>query len=336
MRAILSRVPGGPESLELAEIDVPVPGPDEVLVEVHAVALNYPDALIIADRYQVRRQRPFVPAMEFAGRVVAVGERVTHPEVGERVMATGRGALAEFAVAGADSCFAIPPDMPYHDAAALLVTYGTALHALADRGRLKPGERLLVFGASGGVGLAAVQIGTAMGAHVVAAASTQGKADLAAQSGASRTLVYPRLPLDLPAQKALGRTIAEVCAPGVDVVFDPVGDVYANLSLRALAWGGRYLAVGFAAGIPALEANRLLLKSADALGVYWGAWVERTPGALAAQVRTLLDWWSDGRIKPVISRVVALEDAPSGFADLLQRSVTGKVVVQVREGHQGI
>ncbi|PTX03035.1 NADPH:quinone oxidoreductase family protein [Pararhodobacter aggregans] len=330
MRAIVSRVPGGPETLELAELDIPGPGPGEVLVAVHAAALNYPDALVIADRYQLRRERPFVPAMEFSGRVAAVGEGVTLLRPGDRVMAVGRGALAEYAVAQEDRCFAIPPSMPYDEAAALLVTYGTALHALADRGRLAPGERLLVFGASGGVGLAAVQIGAAMGAQVVAAASTPAKVAQAAAWGADRTLVYPRLPLDPAAQKALGRAIAQACEPGCDVVFDPVGDLYGALSLRALAWGGRYLAIGFAAGIPSLAANLLLLKSADALGVYWGAWIDRTPGALSGQVEQLVDWWSQGRIKPMVSRVVTLDEAPSGFASLLERSATGKIVVRLR------
>ncbi|WP_158966997.1 alcohol dehydrogenase catalytic domain-containing protein [Chachezhania sediminis] len=303
MPVILSRLPGGPESLELAEIGIPAPDPDEVLIEVHAVALNYPDALIVADRYQVRRQRLFVPAMELAGRVVAVVAGVTHPEIGERVMATGRGALAEFAVTGADSCFAIPPDMPCYDAAALHVTYGTAPHALADRGRSRPGERLFVFGASGSVGLAAVQIGIAMGAYVVAAASPQGMADLAAQSGASQTLVYPRLPLDLPAQKTLGRAIAEICAPGTDVAFDQVGDVYANLSLRALAWGGRYLAVGFR-GHPCAGSQSSPSEICRRFGRLLGGRGSSGPPALCQKRPG--DCWIGGTtgIKPVISRVV--------------------------------
>ncbi|HXG82162.1 MAG TPA: NADPH:quinone oxidoreductase family protein, partial [Sphingomicrobium sp.] len=273
MRALLSQEPGPPETLRLVEIPEPSPGPGELLVRVHACAINYPDVLIIEDKYQFKPPRPFAPGGEIAGEVLAVGEQVAEWQVGERLIAvTGHGGLAEMVIVPAKAAYRLPADRSYEEGAALLLTYATAIHALFDRGRLASGQSLLVLGAAGGVGLAAVELGKARGARVVAAVSSEEKAAAARAAGADEAIVYPRGPFDRDGQKALSELFKAAVGPnGADVIFDPVGGDYAEPALRSIAWEGRYLVVGFPAGIPRLPLNLTLLKSCDVCGVFWGA-----------------------------------------------------------------
>ena len=332
MRALLSRTPGGPESLELADLAVPQPRAGQVLVRVAATALNYPDALMIEDRYQVKPPRPFVPGAEMSGLVEAVGEDVSGFVAGDRVFGIGFGGLAEYALLDQRKCFHLPDDLPFEPAAGLTVTYGTALHALSDHGALQAGETLLVLGAAGGVGIAAVELGRARGARVVAAVSSPEKAAIARAAGADETLIYPRGELSEPQMRSLGESLKHVIgAQGADVIFDPLGGAYADAALRSLAWEGRYLIIGFTAGIPALKANLLLLRGARACGVYWGNWTERNPERFRAQIDELLQLWQRGGIKPKVSRVLPLRDAHEGFRALASREATGKIVIRPGE-----
>ena len=329
MKAVLSRSPGGPETLVLEEMPEPQPGAGQVRVRVRAVGINYPDVLIIEDRYQVRPPRPFPPGAEAAGTVDAVGEGVDGFAVGDRVLAMpGWGALAEKVVVKAERCARLPDAMPFDEAAAFLMTYGTSHHALADRGRLLAGDTLLVLGAAGGVGLAAVEIGAAMGARVVACASTEEKLALALRRGASSGFVYPAGPFDGEARKALADAFKRACGPaGADVIYDPVGGDYAEPALRAIGWRGRYLVVGFPAGIPRLPLNLTLLKGCDVVGVFWGQYVEREPESHAASIAELFRLYAEGRIRPEVSERYPLHRAGEAIAALAGRRAHGKIVV---------
>src|SRR5690606_1314684 len=286
LRALLSTRPGGPETLELTELPDPAPGAGEVVVRVRAVGVNYPDVLIIEDRYQFRPERPFAPGGEVAGQVEAVGAGVSNLKPGDRVLAMpGWGGMVERLAVAADRCLKIPDAMPFEEAAAFVMTYGTSYYALKDRAGLKAGEALLVLGAAGGVGAAAVELGKAMGARVIAAASSEDKIAFARQLGADDGLVYPRGELDKAASKALAGAFKTACAPdGADVVYDAVGGGYAEPALRAMNWNGRYLVVGFPAGIPSIPLNLTLLKSVQIVGVFWGAHVAREPARHAANM----------------------------------------------------
>src|ERR1700730_4115549 len=272
MKALLSRQPGLPHTLTLEDIAEPVPGAGQVRVSVRAVGVNFPDLLVIQDLYQVKPPRPFSPGAELSGVVDMVGDGVTHVQAGDRVLLSPvLNAMAEKAIGQAENCWKIPDAMPFDEAAALLLTYGTSQHALNDRARLKPGETLLVLGAAGGVGLAAVELGKAMGARVVAAASTADKLALAKEHGAAETVQYPAVALDKAAARALTDHFKSVCgANGAQVIFDPVGGDYTEAALRAIGWQGRYLVVGFTAGVPKLPLNLTLLKSCQIIGVFWG------------------------------------------------------------------
>ena len=329
MRALLSHEPGGPETLRLSELPDPVAGPGELLVRVRAAAINYPDVLIIEDRYQMRPPRPFAPGGEIAGEVEALGEGVDGWSVGDRLIAVpGFGGLAEKIVIPAKSAIALPAAHSFIDGAALLLTYATAIHALYDRGKLVDGETLLVLGAAGGVGLAAIELGKARGARVIAAVSSHDKAQAARDAGADDAIVYPRGPFDKDGSKALAQQLKDaVGAGGADVIYDPVGGDYTESALRAIAWEGRYLVVGFPAGIPRLPLNLTLLKSCDVCGVFWGAFAARDPAANAAHVATLFKLWDEGRIGPRVSATYPLERAGEAIAALAARSVIGKVVV---------
>lgn len=331
MKALLSTAPGGPETLALAEIAEPVPGPGQVRIAVKAVGVNYPDVLIIEDRYQVRPERPFAPGAESAGIVDAVGEGVSHVAVGDRVLAmSGYGAMAEKVIAPALRTARIPDAMPFDEAAAFLMTYGTSHHALVDRGRLKAGDTLLVLGAAGGVGLAAVEIGAALGARVIAAVSTPEKLALARDRGATEGLVYPAGPFDADSRKALGASFKDACGKGgADVIYDPVGGDYAEPALRAIGWRGRYLVVGFPAGIPRIPLNLALLKGCDISGVFWGGFVDREPEAHAESVADLFRMYGAGQIRPEISQRYPLERAGEAITALASRQVQGKVVVML-------
>ena len=328
MKTLLSHAPGPAATLELAEVPEPQPGPGEVRIAVAACALNYPDALIIEDRYQVRPPRPFAPGAEVAGVVDAVGEGVMRPRLGERVIAMpGFGGLAEKLVLAADRCAPIPADARLDEAAALLMTFGTALYGLKTRGGLKAGERLLVLGAAGGVGLAAVEIGKALGAEVIAAASSEAKAAIARDAGADRTLVYPRGPFDKDGRRALSALVKDACPEGLDVVFDPVGGDYAEAALRSLRWGGRLLVVGFTAGIPQLPLNLVLLKSCQVIGVAWGAVARDQPALFAEVAAEVAQLHAAGRIRPRITERLSLDQAPAAIARLAAREAVGKSVV---------
>jgi NADPH2:quinone reductase len=329
MKALLSRAPGGPETLELADLPDPVLGPGQLLVRVKACAINYPDVLIIEDKYQFRPERPFAPGGEIAGVVEAVGEGVTGWAEGARLIAMlGHGGLSEKVLVAAAMAIPLPEERGFEDGSALILTYGTTIHALADRAKLKEGETLLVLGAAGGVGLAAVELGKAYGARVVAAVSSEEKAEAAKAAGADVTIVYPRGPFDKDGAKALATLFKEAVGPnGADVIYDPVGGDYTEAALRAIGWEGRLLVIGFPAGIPKLPLNLTLLKSCDVRGVFWGAFAARDPKANAAHIRTLFRFWDEGKIAPKVSRTWPLAEGGEAIAYMAARQAVGKLVV---------
>ncbi|MDZ4109380.1 MAG: NADPH:quinone oxidoreductase family protein [Brevundimonas sp.] len=331
MRAVLSKAPGGPETLVVEEVSDPTPKAGEVVIEVRAVGINFPDTLIIEDKYQFRPQRPFAPGAEVAGVVEAIGEGVKGIHKGDRVIAVpGWGGLVERIAVPAASVIPIPKEMDFETAAALIMTYGTSYYALKDRAKLQAGETLLVLGAAGGVGAAAVELGKAMGARVVAAASTNDKVEFALELGADNGLIYPSGPMDKAAQKELsGELKLATGRDGADVVYDAVGGDYAEPALRAMDWCGRYLVVGFPAGIPSLPLNLTLLKSVAVIGVFWGAAVMRDPKGHAANMADLMTLWSEGKIRPRVSRTFPLHKAHEAIQALGDRSAMGKIVVTV-------
>lgn len=328
MKAMLSTAPGGPETLQLTDLPDPEPKKGHLLLRVHAAGVNFPDTLMIRDLYQFKPPRPFAPGGEIAGEVVAVGDGVSGFAVGDRVLAlTGHGGFATHANAEAAKAVKIPDGMPYEDAACFVFTYGTSHHALKDRAHLKQGETLLILGAAGGVGAAAIELGKAAGARVIAAVSSQDKAEFCRQLGADETLVYPR-ELDRDAQKALSGEIKKLAGPdGVDVVYDAVGGDYAEPALRALAWEGRFLVVGFPAGIPRIPLNLTLLKGSQIVGVFWGAAVARDPEGHARNMAELFQLYAEGKIKPRISARFPLERAGEALEMMQNRKVMGKAVV---------
>jgi NADPH2:quinone reductase len=331
MRALLSKASGGPETLELTELPDPVPTRGQVLIDVKACAINYPDVLIIEDRYQFKPPRPFAPGGEIAGTIAALGEGVSDWQVGERVMGViGHGGLATRIVTEPQRLYRLPEERSFDEGAALILTYGTTIHALLDRGRLKAGQSLLVLGAAGGVGLAAIELGKAYGARVVAAVSSDEKAAAAKAAGADETIIYGRAPFDKDQSKALAEQFkAAGGRGGYDVIYDPVGGDYAEPALRSIAWEGRYLVVGFPAGIPRLPLNLTLLKSCDVCGVFWGAFAARDPQANAAHVETLFALWRDGRIAPKVTETFAFERGGDAIAKMAARAAIGKLVVEV-------
>lgn len=329
MKAMLSTRVGGPDALELTELPDPVARPGEVLVQVKACGVNYPDTLIIEDRYQFKPERPFAPGGELAGVVESVGDGVTAFKPGDRVIGeTTWGGMAEKIALPADQCTLAPDAMPFEEAAAFFLTYGTSLYALKQRAALQPGESLLVLGAAGGVGLAAVELGKAMGARVIAAASTQEKVDLAIEHGADAGVVYPAGPFDKDGRKALA-TLFKQAVPkdGVDVIYDAVGGDYAEAALRAIAWEGRFLVIGFPSGIPSIPLNLALLKSCQIVGVFWGAFAKRQPKIKADNGGTLLQMYAEGKIRPYVSSTYPLADAGAALTELAERRAKGKVVV---------
>jgi NADPH:quinone reductase len=329
MKALLSREPGGPETLEFAELREPTAGPAQLLVRVKACAINYPDVLIIEDKYQFKPPRPFAPGGEIAGIVEAVGEGVVGWSPGDRVIAMiGHGGLAEKVVVSGAMAVPLPEGRSFEEGSALILTYATTIHALLDRGQLKVGETLLVLGAAGGVGLAAVELGKAHGARVVAAVSSEEKAEAARAAGADETMVYPRGPFDKEQSRALAAQFkAAVGGDGAHIIYDPVGGDYAEPALRAIAWEGRYLVIGFPAGIPRLPLNLTLLKSCDVRGVFWGAFAARDPKANAAHLQTLFRLWDEGKIAPKVTRTWPLAQGGEAIAYMASRLAVGKLVV---------
>lgn len=331
MKALLSTAVGGPETLVLADLPAPEPGPGEVVIAVRAVGVNFPDSLIIEDKYQFKPARPFAPGGEVAGIVARVGPGVDTLQVGARVLAsTGWGGMAEEVLLGADRCIPIPDAMPFSEAACLLLTYGTSYYALKDRAFLKPGETLLVLGAAGGVGVAAVELGKAMGAKVIAAVSSEEKLAFAKACGADAGVVYPAS-LDKDAQRALADAFKQSTGGGADVIYDAVGGDYAEPALRAINWEGRYLVIGFPAGIPKIPLNLTLLKSCQIVGVFWGAAVARDPAGHAANVSDLFRYFGEGKIKPRISASYPLARGGEAIRSLMDRKAQGKLVVTVGE-----
>ncbi|MGB7371514.1 NADPH:quinone oxidoreductase family protein [Erythrobacter sp.] len=329
MKAIRTHETGGPETLKLDEIDVPSPGKGEVLVDVRACAINYPDTLMIRDLYQFKPERPYSPGGEIAGRIEAVGEGVEGFEVGDTVMAgIGSGGLREKAIVPANRMFKVPEGIPYEKAASLLMTYGTTIHGLKDRGHIKEGDTVLILGAAGGVGLSAVELAKAFGARVVAAVSSEEKGEVARKAGADDVVIYPREEMDKDASKALSQKFKDACGPdGANIVYDIVGGQYSEPALRAIAWEGRFLVVGFPAGIAKMPLNLTLLKSCDICGVFWGAFTAREPKKFHDQVNELFDLMKAGKIDPMVSETFPLERAGDAIAKLEDRKAVGKLVV---------
>jgi NADPH2:quinone reductase len=332
MKALLSKAVGGPDTLVLEDVPSPEAKPGFAVVSVKAVGVNFPDVLIIEDKYQFKPARPFAPGGEIAGVVKSVGEGVTHLKPGDRVLGnTGWGGMAEELSLEAHRLVKIPDAMPFDDAAAFIMTYGTSYHALKDRADMKPGQTLLVLGAAGGVGLAAVELGKQMGARVVAAASSQAKVDLCLAHGADVGVVYARGPFDRDGQKALAEQFKAACGPnGADVIYDPIGDAYAEPALRSIAWEGKYLVVGFAAGeIPKIPLNLALLKGCDIVGVFWGGWVAKNPERHQKSVAELLAMYAAGKIKPHVSGRFPLAKGADAIKHLASRQAMGKVVITI-------
>mgnify|MGYP000984513435 FL=1 len=325
MKAVLCKAFGPAETLVLEEIASPEVKKTEIVLDVHAAGVNFPDTLIIEGKYQFKPPFPFSPGGEAAGVVAAVGEKVSHVKVGDRVMAlTGWGSFAEQVAVPGYNVMPIPAGMDFNSAAAFGMTYGTSMHALKQRANLQPGETLLVLGASGGVGLAAVEIAKAMGAKVIAAASSAEKLAVAKAAGADELINYSETNLKDEVKRLTGGL-------GVDVIYDPVGGDLFDQAIRSIAWNGRLLVVGFASGrIPELAVNLCLLKGAAVLGVFWGAFAQRQPQDNAANFQQLFAWYAEGKVKPLVSQVFALEQAAEAINALGQRKAVGKVVVQVR------
>ena len=326
MRALLSEEPGGPETLVLRELPDLAAGAGELLVRVRACAMNFPDVLIIEDKYQLKPLRPFAPGGEFAGEVIGVGEGASGWTKGDRlIVATGFGGLAQQVVIPAKSAIRLPSDRSFEEGSALLLTYATVIHALVDRGKLEAGQTLLVLGAAGGIGIASIEIGKALGARVVAAVSSEAKAQAAREAGAEEAVIYPS---DTSDSKALSQVFKDAVGPsGADIILDPVGGAYSEAALRSIAWEGRFLVVGFPAGIAKLPLNLTLLKSCDVCGVFWGAFAARDPNANAAHVEQLFRWWDEGKIAPKISATYPLERAGEAIRALAERKAVGKLVV---------
>ena len=323
---------GPPDKLQIKEVLDPQIIPDHVIIENKAASVNFPDVLMIQGLYQFQPELPFSPGGECSGIIVSVGENVKNLKVGDRVFAmTGLGAFCEKILAPKHSVVKIPDSMSFETAAALPMTYGTSLYALKQRANLKEGETLLVLGAAGGVGLATVELGKAMGAKVIAAASTQEKVDLCLKHGADEGFIYPTGNLNRDQQKELSSTIKELTGGlGANVVYDPVGDKYSEPCIRATAWDGRYLVIGFAAGeIPKIPINLALLKGMKIVGVFWGAWVGMFPEENKKNFLELFDLHSQEKIKPEVSDSFPLEEGAKAIAHLKDRKAKGKVIIKI-------
>jgi len=322
MHAWLCDNPVGVDALTWKELPTPTPSAGEVLVEIHAASLNFPDLLIVQNKYQMKPALPFVPGSEYAGVVQAVGDGVNHLKVGQPVAClSGTGGFATHTLAPAALCMPLPAGFPMVDAAAFIMIYATSHHALVDRAQLKAGETVLILGAAGGVGTSAIQIAKACGARVIAAASSDDKCALCTSIGADATINYT--------SSNLRETVKTLTAgKGPDVIYDPVGGDYSEQAFRSIGWRGRYLVVGFAAGpIPSLPLNLALLKGASIVGVFWGDFAKREPKANAAMMAELAQWYGQGKIKPVIDRTMPMTELKAAFAHMGSRGVKGKLVM---------
>ncbi|WP_425148524.1 NADPH:quinone oxidoreductase family protein [Deinococcus sp.] len=327
MQAVVCRAWGTPDTLSVETQPLPQPGKGEVRLRVRAAGVNFPDTLIIQGKYQFRPELPFTPGSEVAGEVDALGEGVSNVKEGDRVIAfLNVGGYATHAVAAAAQLIPMPPELDFEQAAAFVLASGTSYHALVDRAGLKAGETLLVLGAAGGVGLSAVQIGHTLGARVIAAASSAAKLDICRQHGADETINYTTEDLRERLKALTGGPLSTYGGP--DVIYDPVGGEYAEPAFRSIAWGGRYLVVGFAAGdIPKLPLNLPLLKGASLMGVFWGEFARRDPRANARNLGTMLSWMKEGRMSLRVSGRYRLDEAGQALRDLEERKVTGKIVI---------
>lgn len=323
MKAIVCRDWGVPDTLVIEDLPDVIPGPGHVAIDIKAAGVNFPDVLIIQNKYQVKPALPFTPGSELAGVVRAVGDGVTQVKTGDQVIAfAGQGAFAQQISAPVQAVMPMPSGMDFDTAAAITLTYGTSHHAVVDRGQLKTGETMLVLGAAGGVGLAAIEIGKALGARVIAAASSAEKLKVCKAHGADDVINYTAEDLR---EAVKGATAGK----GPDVIYDPVGGMYAEPAFRSINWRGRYLVVGFANGeIPKLPLNLPLLKGASLIGVFWGDFARREPDANAAAMRQIMGWLAEGKIRPHISGRYALAETPQALNDMAARKVTGKIVIQ--------
>jgi NADPH:quinone reductase len=323
MKAIVAREYGPLDNLEYADWPEPEAGPGEVVIEAEAIGVNFPDGLLVQGLYQMKPETPFVPGMEMAGSVVAVGDNVKSVKVGDRAAAMGTlGAYAERMAASEQATMKLPDAMSAADACALMCGYGTAHHALKQRADLKPGETLCVLGASGLTGIAAVQIGKAMGARVIGVASTDEKRKIALDAGCDQVIGYDNLRDDLKAATE---------GNGVDVAFDPVGGEVFDALARSMGWGGRLLVIGFASGtIPKLPVNLTLVKGFSVVGVFWGAFTRKEPTVYADNMRELVGWYLGGKVKPVIEGIYKLSDAPQVLKRVLARGATGKIILDAK------
>jgi len=330
MRALLSRTVGGPETLTVDHVDDPLPAADEVVIDVEACGVNFPDALLIMDKYQVLPPRPFSPGSEVCGFVSATGASVTTLKVGERVIARCPwGGMAEKLKVSAERCLRVPTELPAVELATLQFTYATAFHALHDRASLREGERLLVLGAAGGIGIAAVELGKAFGAKVFAAASSEEKLEFARERGADETILYPAA-LDENGSKNFAAAIKSVAGPeGIDVVIDPVGGAYTEAALRAMGRNGRLLIVGFPAGIAKVPMNLPLLKSCAVVGVDWRSFNIHEPKRSANNSRRIIEMYEKGQIAPAVSQIFSLDQAAQAIRHISERSALGKLAIDM-------
>lgn len=322
MHAWLCEDPVGVDALSWKELPTPEPGPGEVRIRIEAASLNFPDTLIVQNKYQIKPDLPFVPGSEFAGVVEAVGDGVTHLKVGQAVAClNGTGGFATHVVVKAAQCMPLPPGFAAVDAAAFIMIYGTSHHALLDRGQLQAGETVLVLGAAGGVGTAAIQIAKMAGAKVIAAASTDEKCAYCTEQGADETINYSSQDLRARLKEITG-------GKGPDIIYDPVGGDYTEPAFRSIAWRGRHLVIGFAAGeIPSLRINLALVKGASIVGVFWGAFAKREPEANAAMMQELASWYAAGKIKPRIDSTLPMSELKAAYARMDSRAVKGKLVL---------
>ncbi len=331
MKALRTHAVGGPETLVLDDMPEPEPARGQVRVGVRACSINFPDTLMIRDLYQFKPERPYAPGSELAGVIDAVGEGVTGWSVGDRVIAmVGSGGLAEKVVVPIERLFALPEGVDFATGASLLMTYGTTIHGLKDRGHIKAGDVVLVLGAAGGVGLSAIELAKAYGARVIAGVSSEAKAQVARDAGADDVVIYGRAPFDKAQSKELAEKFKAACGKdGANIVYDIVGGDYSEPAVRAIAWEGRFLVVGFPAGIAKLPLNLTLLKSCDVCGVFWGAFTAREPERFKAQVAELFDLLKAGKINPRVSARFSLDEGSQAIAMLENRQAMGKVVVEM-------
>tara|TARA_B110000196_G_scaffold111952_1_gene97286 strand:+ start:606 stop:1580 length:975 start_codon:yes stop_codon:yes gene_type:complete len=324
MKALVCKEFGPAKNLKVEEMNEPIPNSDEVCIKVHAAGVNFPDILMVEGKYQVKPAFPFAPGAEAAGEIISIGDNITKYKIGQRVIAmTGHGAFAEIVKASEKKIIPLNDNVDFETASILPMVYGTSAHALIQRGKLKKGETLLVHGAAGGVGLAAVEIGKAMGARVIATASTDEKCQVAREHGADETINYSNGQF-----KEIVKSMTD--GKGADVIYDPVGGDVFDQSLRCIAWEGRLLVVGFTSGrIPSAPANLALLKSCDIVGVFWGAFVERTPHINLENFEKLYKWIDEGFIKPRISMKVSLENTLDAMQAIADRKIIGKAIVKI-------